>query len=113
MVNVSGYLQYIVWIFLFMESHGYDIKHNILFHDNQSAIQTKNNGNKSCTRNSINIDIRYVFLKDRVDSNNMSITYCSTEHMIVDFFTKYLQGYQFVKLRELIMGWKDMNTLKM
>ena len=37
---------------------------------------------KSCTRNSRHIDICYFFVKGKVDSNNMSIAYCSTEHML-------------------------------
>ena len=51
------------------------------------------NGNKSCTGNSRHIDIWYYFVKDCIDSGNISITYYITEHMLEYFFTKYLQGY--------------------
>ena len=43
----------------------------------------------------------------------MSIAYCNTEHMLVDLFTKLLQGSLFVKLHGLIMGWKHKYNLKM
>ena len=33
--------------------------------------------------------------------------------MLVGFFTKYLQRYLFVKFRDVLMGWKHINTLHM
>ena len=80
-----------------MGAQGYSIKQNILFQDNQSEINVEKNRNKSCTGNYRHIDIHYLFVKDRVESNSISITYCSTDHMISDFFTKSLQGDIFVK----------------
>ena len=43
------------------------------------------------------------FVKNRVDSGNMLITYCSTQHMLAYLLTKALQGDLFVKLREVVM----------
>ena len=40
----------------------------------------KNNGNKLCTGNSRQINMFFLMKK--------SIAYCSTEHMLSDFFTK-------------------------
>ena len=36
---------------------------------------------------------------------------CHTDQMIADFFTKPLQGNKFKTFRELIMGWKDINSI--
>ena len=44
----------------------------------------RKNGKKLCTGNSRNINIRYFFAKDRVESNNISIAYCRTEHILTD-----------------------------
>ena len=96
-----------------MGAQRYSIKQNILFQDNQSEINVEKNRNKSCTGNYRHIDIHYLFVKDRVESNSISITYCSTDHMISDFFTKSLQGDLFVKMCEVIMGWKHIDTLQM
>ena len=71
------------------------------------------NGNKSCRENYRHVDIHYLFVKDRVDIKNISIAYCSTEHMLVYFFTKALQGVLFVKFREVIKGCKNIYTLQM
>ena len=51
-----------------------------------------------------------ILIKDWVGSNNISIAYFITEHMLEYFFTKYLHGVLSVKFRELIMGWKHINT---
>ena len=72
-IGVSDYLPYNIWIFLFMESQGYDIKQNILFQDSQSEIKMDKNSNKSCTGNSRHIYIRYYFSKDKIESNKISI----------------------------------------
>ena len=54
-----------------MGAQGYDIKQNILFQDNYSAINMEKNGNKSFTGNSRHIDISYFFANDRVESNKI------------------------------------------
>ena len=72
----------------------------------------ENNGRNSCTGNSRHINIRYFFVKDRVDKGELVIQYCPTLDMLADYFTKPLQGSLFRKFREIIMGWKHINTLK-
>ena len=79
--------------------------------DNMSAIRMEKNGRNSCTGNSRHIDIRYFWVKDRVDKKELEIKYCPTHIMIADYFTKPLQGKLFHRLREVIMGWKHIDTL--
>ena len=62
------------------------------------------NGQNSCTGNSRHIDIRYFFVKDRVEKGEMNIEYCPTGMMLADYFTKPLQGSLFNKFRDVIMG---------
>ena len=50
-------------------------------------------------------------MRDRVDSNNISILYYSKDHIIADLFTKYLHRALSVKFLEVIMTWKQMDTL--
>ena len=82
----SDYLPYNIFICLFMGAQGYDIKQNIFFQDSQSVINMTENGKKLCTGNSRHIDIHYLFSKYTVESNKISISYCSTEHMLEIFF---------------------------
>ena len=61
----------------------------------------------------LGIKIYTISVKGLVDSNIMPIAYCITEHMLAYFLTKALYGALFVKFRELIMGWKHIDILKM
>ena len=70
------------------------------------------NGRNSCTGNSRHIDIRYFFVKDRVDKEEVRIEYCNTEIMLADYFTKPLKGKLFHKFWDVIMGYKHIKTLK-
>ena len=112
LVGVSEYLPYNIWLLLFMSAQGYAIKNNLLYQDNQSTILMLKNGRNSCTGNSRHIDIRYFFVKDRVSKGEVKVEYCSSECMLADFFTKPLQGAIFTIFRDVIMGYKDISTLK-
>ena len=57
----------------------------------------ENNGKKSFTGNYRHINIRYLFVMDRVEIINTPIIYCSIEHMLECLFTKSLQGDLFHK----------------
>ena len=50
------------------------------------------------------MDIRYFWIKDRLDKDGIEVNYCPTEVMLGDYFTKPLQGALFNKLRSVIMG---------
>jgi hypothetical protein len=50
-------------------------------------------------------------VKDKVDKGECMIEYCPTEKMLADFFTKPLQGSLFRTLRDVIMGYKDIDSL--
>ena len=112
-IDLSDYLPCKICICLYMGSQGYDIKEKLLFQDNQSAIKTNQNGKKLCTGNPRHIDTSYFFYKDRVESNKISIKYCSTEHMPAYCFMKYIQGALFTKKFDVIMGRKHVNNLQM
>jgi hypothetical protein len=50
------------------------------------------------------IDIRYFFVKDKVDSEELEIVYLPTGEMRADIMTKALQGPLFRKMRAYLMG---------
>ena len=61
------------------------MKDNVLYQDNQCAMEIKKNGKNSCTGSLRHISIRYLFVKDRVDKGEVSIQYSATEYMLADF----------------------------
>ena len=112
LVGVSEYLPYNIWLLNFMKHQGYRVKHNTLFQDNESAIKMEKNGRNSCTGNSRHVDIRFFFVKDRIDKGEVQVQYCPTYQMLADYFTKPLQGRMFHAYRDVLMGWKHISTLQ-
>jgi len=112
LVGNSAYVPYNLWLLHFLSEQGYEIKDNILYQDNQSTIRMLKNSRKSCTGNSRHIDIRYFFVKDRVDKKEVKIEYCLTSVMLADFFTKPLQGQLFQKFRNVLMGYEPITILR-
>jgi hypothetical protein len=74
-------------------------------------MQMEQNGRSSAGQRSRHINIRYFFIKDRIENGEISLIHCPTEIMVADFFTKPLQGALFVKFRDIIMGITHFSTL--
>ena len=110
-VGMSDYLPFNIWLRMFLEEQGYFLTNNIVYQDNQSAIRMERNGRNSCTGNSRHVDIRYFFVKDRIDKDEISVEYCPTDIMLADFLTKPLQGRKFHLFRAVIMGYKPLSAL--
>ena len=100
----SETLSQTIWTSSFLRHQGYDIKNALLNQDNQAAILLQTNGVISTKKRSRHIDIRFFFIRDRVDSGDIEITFCGTEDMVADFLTKPLQGSVFRRFRDTIMG---------
>ena len=95
---------------IFFKEQGYDIRNNYVYQDNESAAKLEINGRNSCTRNSRHVDIKFFWVKDRVDKKEVEIKYCPTTLMLADYFTKPLQGTVFRRFRDVIMGKVHINN---
>ena len=62
------------------------------------------NGRASSSKRTKHINVRYFFIKDRVDSGEVTLEHCNTHNMLADYFTKPLQGIKFREFRNRIMG---------
>ena len=91
LVESAEYLPYTLWFRYFMEGQGYKVKDSVIYQDNQSAILMEINGRDSRTENSRYINIRYFWIKDRIDNKEVRIEYLPTHIILVDYYTKPLQ----------------------
>ena len=104
LVGASDVMPQILWTRQLLLSQSVEGINHILFQDNESAILLQKNGSESSSRRTRHINIRYFFVKDRVDAKELDIQYCPTNEMVGDFFTKPLQGKKFTLFRKIIMG---------
>jgi hypothetical protein len=106
-VSVDDMMPQVLWTNYFLDAQGYGRKKTIIYQDNKSAILLETNGRASSSKRTKHINMRFYFVKDRIDSGEVYVVHCPASDMIADFFTKPLQGALFIKFRNLIMGIKD------
>jgi hypothetical protein len=90
LIGASDFLPQTIWTQNFLEAQGYPVDNNEFFQDNMSAMKMEKNGRCSAGQRSRHINIRYFFIKDRIESGDINLIHCPTGIMIADFFTKPL-----------------------
>ena len=72
-VGASDYLPHRLWVKMFMEAQGHNIKESIMEQDNESIIKIEKNGKASTGPRTRHINIRYFWIKDRVKAASIII----------------------------------------
>jgi hypothetical protein len=103
-VAAAELLPQALWTSSFLRHQGYDVKNALLKQDNMSAMLLEKNGVLSRGKKSRHVDVRFFFVKDRVEKGEVDIAFCGTEDMVADYLTKPLQGNKFFRFRDAIMG---------
>lgn len=88
LVGLDDALPLILWARYFIESLGYTVEQNIVYQDNKLTILLATNGRWSSSKRTKHIKSRYFFVKDKVDSGDISIEYKPTGEMWCDALTK-------------------------
>lgn len=104
LISVSDGCSQIIWSRDFLIEQGYQMGPAKVYQDNQSTIRLVKNG-KSSSERTRHVNIRYFFIKDRVDSGELEVEYCPTNEMHADILTKPLHGEQFIKLKQRLLNW--------
>ena len=66
----------------------------------------------SAGQKSRHINIRYFWIKDQAKALEIDVRHCPILSMLVDFFTKPLNGILFWKFRDVILGYKPVSCLQ-
>ena len=104
LVGVDDVMTQVIWNRYFLKEQGYMIHDNVIYQDNQSAIRLDNNGRRSGSKKTRHINIRYYFITDRIINQEASVEFFPTLDTIGDNFTKALQGSQFHRFHNIIIG---------
>jgi hypothetical protein len=59
----------------------------------------------STDKSTRHINIRYFYLKSKVEAGEVVLEYKHTDEMIADLLTKPLQGEKFVNMRNSLLNW--------
>jgi hypothetical protein len=104
LVSVDDMMPAICWTRYFLLEQGYEVRENIVYQDNESAILLERNGKASSSKRTKHINIRFYFVTDRINQGELTVEWCPTGDMTADFMTKPTQGALFIKFRDQIMG---------
>jgi hypothetical protein len=102
-VAVSDGLSEVIWARNFLLGQGVRLGPAVVYQDNKSTMALIAKGRSTSSRTK-HINIRYFFVKDRVESGEIVIKYAPTEDMLADLLTKPLQGELFRKLRHSLLN---------
>ena len=80
----------IFWIHYFLEAQGFKITDKIVYEDNQSTTHMEKNGKYSSGNKTYHINICYCFATDQINADELSVEYCPTDMVLVDFSSKSL-----------------------
>ena len=99
LVGADDVIGKLLWFQEFIKCQGFSLGKTTLFQDNQSAILLETKGKASSTKRTRHINIRYFHITDLVEKGRIGVEYCNTKDMVADFFTKPLQGEQFLRFK--------------
>ena len=102
-IAVSEVLSPLLQFREFLLEQGYKVAPARLLQDNRSTIKLFEKG-RPCSESTRHIGIRFFFAKDKVDSQEIVIEYCSTDDMLADILTKPLVGSNFLKHRHNLLN---------
>ena len=102
LVALNDGISHVMWTRFYLESQGYFQPPTVVFQDNMSTMVMANKGEGN-PNNSRHINIRYFYIKELIDSGEITVKYCPTSEMKADLLTKPLIGNNFFKLRQMIL----------
>jgi len=103
LVSTSDESSAVIGVCNFVKAQGRELGPAILYQDNKSTMAVIEKG-RFTGRNTKHVNVRYFFIKDRVEKGELEIRYLPTDNMIADGLTKHLQGSLFRRHRALMLG---------
>jgi uncharacterized protein Yka (UPF0111/DUF47 family) len=103
LIGLADSLPQLIWTRNFFLEQGFSTGPVNILHDNLSTIKLVMNGKSTSTRTR-HIEMRYFFIRDRIERKEAEINYKDSENMLADFYTKPLQGSKYRMLRDKIMN---------
>lgn len=103
LVGLDDVISKILWSKLFIEAQGHRVRTTVIYRDNTSSMKLEENGKASSGKRTRHFNIKYFYITDLIQRNEVQIEYCPTDAMIADYMTKPLVGAKFFHFRDHIM----------
>jgi hypothetical protein len=103
LVAISDGLGYAIWARNFLLYQGYPTGPIQLYEDNMSTITLAEKGWSSSGRTR-HVDIRYYWIKEKIDTKEVKISHMPTEDMLADIMTKTMPTATFKKFAVRILN---------
>ena len=105
-VSVDDCLSLFLWSreFMIAQGQGYGCNRNIILQDNMSSVLLENNGKASSGKRTRHMNIRFFNITNWVEKKEVKIMWVPREDMVAVYLTKALQGAEFCRFRNIIMG---------
>ena len=90
----------------FLIAQGHKLGPIVIYQDNMSCMALVERG-RSAAERTRHINIRYFWVKERVDTGEAVIKHLGTKEMYANLLTKPLQGGEFIEERLALTGWSE------
>jgi hypothetical protein len=104
LVSIDDIISKVLWTKLFLQEQGCNVMQNVILSDNLSSMKLETNGKTSSGKRTRHFDIKYFYITDLIERQELTIQYCPTDKMTADYMTKPLTGSKFHKFCNLIMN---------
>lgn len=103
LIALHDHLDIVLWLRELLIEFNYDIQPATIYQDNQSTIKLADKGHGNFKRTK-HINVRYFYIKQCIDLQEIELEYLPTDQMVADILTKPLQGNKFRELRAKLMN---------
>ncbi|MGI9568221.1 MAG: Ty1/Copia family ribonuclease HI, partial [Desulfobulbia bacterium] len=107
LVSDDDIIAKVLWSKRFLVAQGFKINKNVVYRDNLSTMKLEKNGKASSGKRTRHFHIKYFYITDLLNRNELSHEYCPTDEMIGDYLTKPLTGPKFHAFRSKLMNLKS------
>jgi len=113
LVAVDDAMGKFLWTRHFLVEQGHYVPTTSIYQDNKSTILVAENGRSSSSKQMQHLHVRYYFFSDQIKKGYVKVAFCPMQDMLVDFFTKTLQGALFVHMWEKVLNLPTCGTAHM
>ena len=89
---VDNMLPAFLWLRYFIDVQGFEVKEEVMYQDNPSAIILKNNGRFSSGNCKKHVRVTYFLIKDKVAMGDLKVKYCPMIFLILPIYQNIARG---------------------